>query len=472
MIHRFKSLDNYIVLDVNSGSIHIVDKLLYDLIPLAEPLVEGGMDEARLLAGALAHMQGLVPEEILSPAEEILELAAEGLLFSRDGSREYLEAVDDRPTVVKAMCLHIAHDCNLSCGYCFAGDGEYSGPKGHMPLEVGKKALDMLVQNSGNRRHLEVDFFGGEPLLNWPVVEALVAYGRSLEEPYGKKFRFTLTTNGLLLTEDKLDFVHREMSNVVLSIDGRPLIHDAMRPFRGGQGSYDKIIPKYKRFLEGRGDKEYFVRGTFTRRNLDFMQDILHLAAEGFDRISMEPVVAGEEADYAIRPEDIGRIKEEYDLLAAEILRRERAARAAGEQGREPAPEDRPFHFFHFQLDLSGGPCLAKRLCGCGSGTEYLAVTPFGDLYPCHQFVGKEEFRMGHVDTGIERPDIARRFRGCHVYSKPDCRKCFARFYCSGGCAANAWNFHGDIRQTYHIGCELQRKRVECAIGLQAALAE
>ena len=327
-----------------------------------------------------------------------------------------------------------------------------------MSYEVGKKALDFLVANSGNRVNLEVDFFGGEPLLNWQVVKDLVAYGRSLEEPNHKKFRFTLTTNGILLDDEILEFANKEMANLVLSIDGRKEIHDLMRPYRGGQGSYDKVVPIFRKAAESRGQMNYYVRGTFTRNNLDFSKDVMHLADLGFEQISVEPVVASPEDDYALREEDIPALLEEYDRLAAELLNRRK--------------EGKCVNFFHFMIDLEGGPCVAKRLSGCGSGTEYLAVTPWGDLYPCHQFVGKEEFLMGNVFEGIIRTDIRDGFKTCNVYAKEKCRNCFARFYCSGGCAANSYNFHGHINDAYDLGCELQRKRIECAIMIKAALAD
>lgn len=327
-----------------------------------------------------------------------------------------------------------------------------------MSFDVGKAALDFLVANSGNRVNLEVDFFGGEPLMNWQVVKDLVEYGRSLEKPNNKKFRFTLTTNGVLLNDDILEFANKEMSNVVLSIDGRREIHDLMRPFRGGQGSYDLIVPKFQKVADSREQMNYYVRGTFTRNNLDFSEDVLHLADLGFKQISVEPVVAKPTDDYSIREEDLPRLKEEYDKLAVAMIKRRK--------------EGNPFNFFHFMIDLEGGPCVAKRLSGCGSGTEYLAVTPWGDLYPCHQFVGQEEFLMGNVTDGITRTDIRDEFKCCNVYAKEKCKKCFAKFYCSGGCAANSYNFHGNINDAYDVGCELQRKRVECAIMLKAAATE
>ena len=460
MIHQYKNNGFNIVMDVNSGSVHVVDDMVYEMIPLIEPLyTEGIRDRDTILAAVLNLVKLDAPqEEIMEAVDEVLALAGEGKLFSEDLYEAYIGDFKERETVVKALCLHIAHDCNLACQYCFAGEGEYHGERALMNFEVGKKALDFLVKNSGNRVNLEVDFFGGEPLLNWEVVRKLVEYGRSLEEPNHKKFRFTLTTNGVLLNDEILEFANREMGNVVLSIDGRKEVHDRMRPFRGGQGSYDLIIPKFLKAAESREQMNYYVRGTYTRNNLDFSKDVLHLADLGFKQISVEPVVAGPSDDYAIREEDIPALKEEYDRLAVEMIRRRK--------------EGKGFNFFHFMIDLEGGPCVAKRLSGCGAGTEYLAVTPFGDFYPCHQFVGNEAFLMGNVDEGITRTDIRDAFKGCNVYAKEKCKKCFAKYYCSGGCAANAHNFHGTINGTYEAGCELQRKRVECAIMLKAALAE
>ncbi|MCI9338316.1 MAG: thioether cross-link-forming SCIFF peptide maturase [Lachnospiraceae bacterium] len=460
MIHQYKSNGYNIVLDVNSGSIHVVDDVVYDLIPLVESLADKGIEEPEAVKKALRDSGESVcrTETFEEALDEVLELKREGMLFAEDIYENYVFDFKKRQTVVKALCLHIAHDCNLACEYCFAGEGEYHGRRALMSLEVGKKALDFLVTNSGNRVNLEVDFFGGEPLMNWQVVKDLVAYGRSLEEPNHKKFRFTLTTNGVLLDDEVMEFAGREMANIVLSIDGRREIHDKMRPFRGGQGSYDLIVPKFKKVAESRGQERYYVRGTFTRNNLDFSKDVLHLADLGFRQISVEPVVAGPEDDYAIREEDLPVLREEYDRLAAEMIKRR-------EQGKG-------FNFFHFMIDLEGGPCVAKRLSGCGSGTEYLAVTPWGDLYPCHQFVGNEKFLMGNVEEGVLRTDIRDEFKGCNVYAKEKCRKCFAKFYCSGGCAANSYNFHGNINDAYDVGCELERKRVECAIMLKVAEAE
>ena len=459
MIHQYINNGYHIVLDVNSGSVHVVDETAYRLIPVAQQALDAGCRTAEEIAAyAAAALPDMTAEELAETAKEILALKDAGMLYTEDIYEKYIDSFKHRETVVKALCLHIAHDCNLACRYCFAGKGEYHGERALMSYEVGKKALDFLVANSGNRVNLEVDFFGGEPLMNWQIVKELVAYGRSLEEPHHKKFRFTLTTNGVLLDDEVMEFANREMANIVLSVDGRKEVHDRMRPHRGGQGSYDEVVPKYKKVAESRHQMNYYVRGTFTRYNPDFAEDVKHLADEGFEQISMEPVVAPPEEDYAIREEDVPALLEEYDKLAVEYIRRKKAGKG--------------FNFFHFMIDLEGGPCVAKRLSGCGSGTEYLAVTPWGDLYPCHQFVGQEKFLMGNVDDGIVRTDLRDTFKSCNVYARETCRDCFAKYYCSGGCAANAYNFSGSITGAYDIGCELQRKRVECAIMIKAALAD
>ena len=450
MVHQYKNNGYNIVLDVNSGSVHVVDDLVYDMIALYETSSREEMIE-KLSANYKT-------EDIEEAYSEIEELVKAECLFTEDIYKDYIIDFKKRPTVVKALCLHIAHDCNLACKYCFAEEGEYHGRRALMSFEVGKKPLDFLIANSGSRRNLEVDFFGGEPLMNFDVVKQLVAYGREQEKIHDKNFRFTLTTNGVLLNKDIQDFANKEMANVVLSVDGRKEVHDFMRPFRGGQGSYDKIIPKFKAMAESRHQTDYYVRGTFTHYNTDFASDVLSLADEGFKQISVEPVVAPDSEDYAIKASDLPKIMEEYDRLAKEMLKREK--------------EGRGFNFFHFMIDLSGGPCVAKRLSGCGSGTEYLAVTPWGDFYPCHQFVGQEEFLMGNVDDGIVRNDLQEEFKCCNVYAREKCQSCFAKFYCSGGCAANAYNFTGNITDTYEIGCEMMRKRVECAIMLKAAREE
>ena len=451
MIHRYKNNGYNIVLDVNSGSVHVVDELVYDIIGL--------LDEGKDGAFIREHLKGQYQEEEISTAlGEIQELTDAQMLFTEDIYRDAIEHFKERETVVKALCLHIAHDCNLACRYCFAEEGEYHGRRAMMSYEVGKQALDFLIANSGNRRNLEVDFFGGEPLMNWDVVKQLVEYGRSQEEKYNKKFRFTLTTNGVLLNDEIMEFANKEMANVVLSIDGRKEVHDFMRPFRKGAGSYDLVVPKFQKFAASRGEKSYYARGTFTRHNLDFSEDVLHLADLGFDQISVEPVVADEKEEYALKWEDVPKICEEYDKLAKEMIRRRKKGKA--------------FNFFHFMIDLTGGPCVYKRLSGCGSGTEYLAVTPWGDLYPCHQFVGMDEWKMGSVLDGSLDQKKKLLFSKTNVYEKSECRTCWAKFYCSGGCNANNLQYAGDILKPHKLSCALEQKRLECAIMIKAALAQ
>ena len=463
MIHQYRNNGYDIVLDVNSGSVHVVDPLVYEAVEILSGIV-AEMEEPQKLSGeALAAVRdglsGRYPgEEIEEALEEIQQLIDMEELFTKDVYKDFVTDFKKRKTVVKALCLHIAHDCNLACQYCFAEEGEYHGRRALMSFEVGRKALDFLIENSGSRRNLEVDFFGGEPLMNWNVVKQLVEYGRSKEEQYNKKFRFTITTNGVLLNDEIMEFCNREMGNVVLSLDGREAVNDRMRPFRNGTGSYSLIVPKFQKFAESRGQMNYYVRGTFTRNNLDFSEDVIHFADLGFKQMSIEPVVSAPEEPYSIREEDLPKIMEEYDKLAVEYIKRKK--------------EGRGFNFFHFMIDLKQGPCVAKRLSGCGSGTEYLAVTPWGDFYPCHQFVGNEKFLLGNVDTGVTNTEIRDEFKMCNVYAKDKCKDCFARFYCSGGCAANSYNFHGSITDAYDIGCEMQKKRIECAIMIKAALAD
>ncbi len=455
MIHEYKSHGYNIVLDVNSGSVHVVDDLVYDMIPEIEKDIEAGLSDDEI---AVKEGGSLMDTDRKEAVSEILSLKNSGMLFSEDVYESAVDKFMERETVVKAMCLHIAHACNLGCKYCFAGKGEYCGPAALMSYQVGKDALDYLVKHSGNRHNLEVDFFGGEPLMNWDVVKDLVAYGRSIEKEHNKRFRFTLTTNGTLLNDDILEFANKEMSNLVLSIDGRKEVHDNMRPFRDGRSSYDEILPKYKKAAESRDQMNYYVRGTYTHFNTDFAADVLHLADEGFEQISVEPVVAQPEEPYALTEEDIPVLLEQYDILADEMLKRRK--------------EGRGFNFFHFMIDLEGGPCVYKRLSGCGAGCEYVSVTPWGDIYPCHQFVGQEDYKLGSIYDGIQKKDLQKKFHDCNVYSKPDCSNCFARYYCSGGCMANSQHFTGDIYGAYKVGCELQRKRIECAIMLKVAQAE
>ena len=463
MIHQYRNNGFHIIMDINSGCVHLADPVTYEAVEVAAGLTPD-MEVPTPLEEAVKQeiLYRLVPKYGAQEAEEALEeiqaLIEEGQLFAADFYSDYLSDFKGRQTVVKALCLHVAHDCNLACKYCFAEEGEYHGRRALMSFEIGKKALDFLIANSGNRRNLEVDFFGGEPLMNWEVVKQLVEYGRLKEKEYNKNFRFTMTTNGVLLNDEVMEFCNREMSNVVLSLDGRREVNDHMRPFRNGTGSYDLIVPKFQKFARLRKGKDYYVRGTFTHHNLDFSKDVLEFADLGFSGISVEPVVAPDGEDYAIKSEDLPRILEEYDNLAKEYIKRKK--------------EGKGFQFFHFNIDLKQGPCVAKRLSGCGSGTEYLAVTPWGDIYPCHQFVGEEHFLLGNLDTGVTKEQIRDQFKLCNVYAKSKCRDCFARFYCSGGCAANSYHFHGTLTDAYETGCEMQKKRIECAIMIQAALAE
>ncbi|MCR5527215.1 MAG: thioether cross-link-forming SCIFF peptide maturase [Lachnospiraceae bacterium] len=457
MIHEYKNNGYNIVMDVNSGAVHVVDEIVYDLIPLMEDNLDATVEELReKTSGKYSDA------DIKEVAEEIRELAEAGSLYTKDIYEDYVDKFTERKVkdhIVKAMCLHIAHDCNLRCKYCFAEEGEYHGRRAMMSYEVGKQALDYLMDHSGNRVNLEVDFFGGEPTMNFDVVKKLVAYGRSQEKIRNKKFRFTLTTNGVLLNDEILEFANKEMGNLVLSIDGRKKIHDLMRPTANKNvSSYDLIVPKFQKAAESRNQTNYYVRGTYTHNNLDFAQDVLHLHDLGFEQISVEPVVCDPKEDYALREEDVPTLLEQYDILAKEIIKRRKAGRF--------------INFFHFMIDLEGGPCIAKRLSGCGSGGEYIAVTPWGDIYPCHQFVGEEKFLMGNVFEGIKNPEIGEEFGRCNVYAKPECRNCFAKFYCSGGCAANSWHSTGSLTGNYKLGCDLQRKRIECAIMIKAALAD
>ena len=435
-----------IVLDVYSGGIHVVDDIVYDIL-------EFDINDKENIQATLEYKYDVV--EISEAIEEILELKKRGLLFTEDIYQEVLPQVDKRNPVVKALCLHIAHDCNLKCKYCFAEEGEYKGKRSLMSFEVGKAAIDFIIQNSANRRNLEIDFFGGEPLMNLPVVKQIVAYGREQEKLHNKVFRFTLTTNGVLLNEETEKYINENMHNVVLSLDGRKIVNDTMRVTATGKSSYEIIVPKFQRLAESRNQNNYYVRGTFTSENLDFSKDVLHMADLGFQQVSIEPVVAPDAETYAIKREHIEIVFTEYENLALELLQRKK--------------EGQEFNFFHFMIDLTGGPCVAKRLVGCGAGTEYLAVTPEGELFPCHQFVGMEDFKMGHVSTGVSNVEKRKEFEKCNVYAKKECESCFAKFYCSGGCAANSYNTTGDINKPFSISCDLQRKRVECAIMMKVA---
>ena len=445
MVHQYKNNGYNIVLDVCSGSVHVVDDLVYDIISLYEE------NDKEQIIKALSQYDSA---DVSEAYDEVAQLVEDGTLFTDDVYKDYIIDFKKRKTVVKALCLHIAHDCNLACRYCFAGEGEYKGDRALMSLEVAKKSLDFLVANSGLRRNLEVDFFGGEPLMNWDVVKKTVEYGRSLEEKYDKKFRFTLTTNGVLLNDEIMEFANREMANVVLSIDGRKEVHDYMRPTRNGKGSYDVILSKFQEFAKKRAGKSYYVRGTYTHNNLDFSQDVLHMADLGFDQISVEPVMADPSEPYAITEADLPRIFKEYEILSEKI--------------QKIRDEGKFINFFHFMIDLDQGPCAIKRLRGCGSGNEYVSVTPDGDIYPCHQFVGITEFKMGNLYDGTFNEEMKDMFAHAHVYNKPECKKCWAKFYCSGGCNANNYIYAGDIHNAHKLSCQIQKKRLECAIMMKA----
>ena len=452
MIHKFENNGYHIVLDVHSGAVHVVDKLAFDLLDWVQPPLEE-VCPADIVA---ALSREYAPDDIRETYEELRELQSAGELFSEDDYARFADRMVSSP--LKAMCLHVSHDCNLRCRYCFAGQGKYGGQAQVMSAGVAKAAIDFLIRQSAGRRNLEVDFFGGEPLMNFDVVKETVAYARSLEKNHGKVFRFTTTTNGVLLDEEKAAFLNAEMNNVVLSLDGRREINDAMRPNAGGKGSYDSIVPKYQRFVEQRGDRDYYIRGTFTKENLDFAEDVLHMVDLGFDQVSVEPVVSDPELPFSIREEDLPRVFEEYDRLARLLLERKK--------------EGRGFNFFHFMLDLDQGPCAIKRLRGCGCGNEYAAVDPEGKVFPCHQFVGHPEWQMGDVLTGDY--DLQRKAQFAHstVYDKEACRQCWAKFYCSGGCNANNQQYEGDILRSHTLSCALEKKRLECAIMIKAALAD
>ena len=455
MIHRYTLDDLHIVLDVNSASVHVVDEVAYDVIGLYDE----GKSREEIIPAMLEKYPGRpdVTEADLSDCcDDVEELKAQGKLFAPDTFEPLAGELKNRSAgVVKALCLHVAHTCNLNCEYCFASQGKYHGDRAVMSFEVGKQALDFLMDHSGTRRNLEVDFFGGEPLMNWQVVKDLVAYARSVEKARGKNFRFTLTTNGMLIDDDVIDFANKEMHNVVLSLDGRKEVHDRFRVDYAGKGSWETIVPKFQKLVKARGDGEYYMRGTFTHHNPDFLEDIKTMLELGFDKLSMEPVVCAPDDSSALTAEDMELVKSQYEDLAR-LMRRRRK-------------EGKPFTFYHYMLDLTGGPCVYKRISGCGSGTEYMAVTPWGDLYPCHQFVGEEKFKLGDIWHGVTAPEVQEEFASCNVYARPECRECWARLYCAGGCAANAYHATGSVKGVYEQGCELFRKRLECAIALEAA---
>ena len=454
MIHQYQLNGYNIVLDVCSGSVHVVDQAAYDMIALYEQLPKEALI-ARILEKYAADPQ-VTEAELLECYDQITSLKDAGKLFTPDTFQPMAGELKARTSgVVKALCLHVAHTCNLNCSYCFASQGKYHGDRAIMSYEVGKQALDFLVAHSGTRRNLEVDFFGGEPLMNFDVVKRLVAYARSIEKAANKNFRFTLTTNGVLIDDEVIDFANKEMSNVVLSLDGRQEVHDRFRVDYAGNGSYQRIVPKFQKLVEARGGKDYYMRGTFTHYNPDFLEDIKAMLELGFTELSMEPVVCAEGDPSALTREDLPIVLQQYEDLARLMLERKKAGK--------------PFTFYHYMIDLTGGPCIYKRISGCGSGTEYMAVTPWGDLYPCHQFVGEEAFRLGDIWNGVTNHAVQEEFAACNVYARPDCKDCWAKLYCSGGCAANAYHATGSIRGVYSYGCELFKKRMECAIMIQVA---
>lgn len=456
MIHAYQLNGYNIILDVFSGSVHVVDEVAYDLIRLCETQSAG--EAVEVLLEKHAGNPEITRQELLDCLDDIEALRRAGKLYTEDVYAGKAFDFKRRTPVIKALCLHVAHTCNLNCDYCFASQGKYHGERALMSFEVGCQALEFLIAHSGSRVNLEVDFFGGEPLMNWEVVKRLVAYARSRERECNKKFRFTLTTNGVLVDDEVIDFCNREMHNVVLSLDGRREVHDRLRRTVNGKGSYDLIVPKFQEFAARRGQKNYYVRGTFTRNNLDFTNDIFHMADLGFTELSMEPVVCAPSDPYALTEADLPVLFEQYEILAREMLRRKE--------------EGRGFTFYHYMIDLKGGPCIYKRISGCGSGTEYLAVTPWGELFPCHQFVGDPAYSMGNVWDGVTNTMLRDEFQLCNAYARPGCRDCWAKLYCSGGCAANAYHATGSIRGVYEYGCELFRKRIECAIMIQVAEAQ
>ena len=453
MVHQYKLNGYNIVLDTASGSVHTVDEVAYDIIEMYKSHSPEQIVEAMLTK--YADTPDVTRDEVLECIDDVAALEQAGKLFSTDAYEGLACNYKNNSKVIKAMCLHVAHTCNLNCSYCFASQGKYQGDRALMSFEVGKRAFDFLIENSGSRRNLEVDFFGGEPLMNWDVVKQLVEYARSVEKQHNKNFRFTLTTNGILIDDEVIDFLNKEMSNVVLSLDGRPEINDHFRRDYAGNGSYERIVPKFKRLVEKRGGKDYYMRGTFTHNNVDFTNDIFHMADLGFTELSMEPVVCPPDDPYALTEEDMPKIFEQYEILAKEMIKRKK--------------EGRPFTFYHYMLDLKNGPCIYKRITGCGSGTEYMAVTPWGELFPCHQFVGDPKYSLGNIYDGITNTEIQDGFRSCNAYAREECKDCWARLYCSGGCAANSYHATGSINGVYKYGCELFKKRIECAVMMQVA---
>ncbi|MBR2572127.1 MAG: thioether cross-link-forming SCIFF peptide maturase [Clostridia bacterium] len=453
MVHCYQLNGYNIVLDTCSGSVHAVDEAAYDVIRLFEQRTPGEIADE--VTRKYANRPDVTREAVLACVDQVQALKDAGRLFSPDAYEDMAYAFKNRSNVIKALCLHVAHACNLNCEYCFAAQGKFHGERALMSFETGKQALEFLIANSGARRNLEVDFFGGEPLVNWETVKRLVAYARSREKEANKRFRFTLTTNGVLIDDDVIDFANREMHNVVLSLDGRKEVHDRLRRDISGRGSYDTVVPKFRELVRRRGGRNYYMRGTFTHNNTDFTNDILHMADLGFTELSMEPVVCAPDEPYALTEEDLPVLMEQYEILAKEMLRRE--------------AEGRPITFYHYMIDLKNGPCIYKRISGCGSGTEYMAVTPWGELFPCHQFVGDPAYSMGNIWDGVTNEPVREMFRRCNAYAREECRDCWAKLYCSGGCAANAYHATGSVNGVYEYGCKLFKKRIECAIMMEVA---
>lgn len=456
MVHQYQLNGYNIVLDTCSGAVHVVDDVAYDMI--ARYPVHSEEEILSAMLEKYGDRNDVNAEELQACLNDIRDLIAAKKLYTPDVFESMAFDFKNRSTDIKALCLHVAHTCNLNCSYCFASQGKYQGDRALMPFAVGKQAIDFLIAHSGNRHNLEVDFFGGEPLMNWEVVKQIVAYARSQEAEHHKNFRFTLTTNGVLIDDEIIEYCNREMQNVVLSLDGRKEVHDRLRKNYAGEGSYDLIVPKFQKFVQARGDKSYYIRGTFTHENTDFTEDILHMADLGFRELSMEPVVCAPSDPYALTEEDLPVLFQQYERLANEMIARKKAGNG--------------FTFYHYMIDLTHGPCIYKRISGCGSGTEYMAVTPWGDLFPCHQFVGDEAYRLGNIWDGVTNESVREQFKSCNAYARPECADCWAKLYCSGGCAANAYHATGDIRGIYEYGCELFKKRIECAIMMQVAESE
>lgn len=455
MVHQYKLNGYNIVLDTCSGSVHVMDDIAYDITALCK---EKSAEEIKKYILDKYSSENICEKDVDDCLDDIKSLENAGKLFTPDTYENMAFDFKKRNSVIKALCLHVAHSCNLNCEYCFASQGKYHGERALMSFETGKRALDFLVENSGTRRNLEVDFFGGEPLMNWDVVKQLVEYAREIEKIHGKNFRFTLTTNGMLIDDDVIDFCNKEMSNVVLSLDGRKEVHDRFRKDYHGRGSYDVIVPKFQELVRRRGGKNYYMRGTFTHYNTDFTKDILSMADLGFTELSMEPVVCSPEDASALTESDLPVLFEQYEILAKEMIRRKK--------------EGKGFTFYHYMLDLKHGPCIYKRISGCGSGTEYMAVTPSGDLYPCHQFVGDKKYLLGNIYDGVTNTEIQNEFKLCNAYARKECSDCWAKLYCSGGCAANSYHASGSIKGVYEYGCELFKKRIECAVMLKVAEAD